>query len=168
MNETDLEPEAAAVSETNSDSPSTVLRDERLVVRLRPSEPPGRGTRKALPFAHEIRRLHAAGYTLRAIRKALSEAGVSVSRSTVHREATRPAEPTSLEFARDPAEIGAAAMPKRVHAKGREAPVAPARPTDAGKEILSAFSNGHSGVDVAEAFMATQTTNSLIRSKEQP
>lgn len=168
MNETDLKPETAAVAEINSDSPSSVLQDERLVARLLPSEPPGRGTRKALPFAHEIRRLHAAGYTLRAIRKALSEAGVSVSRSTVHREATRPAEPTSLRFARDPAEIGGAPMPTRVRAKGLEAPVAPALPAEAGNEILSALSNGPSGKDVAEAFMATQTTNPFIRAKEQP
>jgi hypothetical protein len=59
-------------------------------MQLTPRLPPGRKSRKALAFADEIRRLRALGYTNEAIQQALADAGVKVSRSTVHREATRP------------------------------------------------------------------------------
>lgn len=59
-------------------------------MQLTPRLPPGRKSRKALAFADEIRRLRALGYTNDAIRQALADAGVNVSSSTVHREATRP------------------------------------------------------------------------------
>ncbi len=59
-------------------------------MQLTPRLPPGRKSRKALAFADEIRRLRALGYTNEAIRQALADAGVEVSSSTVHREATRP------------------------------------------------------------------------------
>jgi len=51
--------------------------------------PPGRSTRKASAYSAEIRQLQADGYSLDAIRDALAEAGVVVSKSTVHREARR-------------------------------------------------------------------------------
>jgi hypothetical protein len=57
--------------------------------KLVPRCPPGRSSRKARVFAAEIGRLHALGYTFDAIREALAEAGVHVSRSTVQREAAR-------------------------------------------------------------------------------
>lgn len=56
---------------------------------LIPRRPPGRCNRKARAFSAEIRRLHAEGYSFEAIREALAEAGVVVSRSTVQREAVR-------------------------------------------------------------------------------
>lgn len=58
-------------------------------MQLTPRLPPGRKSRKALAFADEIRRLRALGYTTEAIRQALADAGIAVSASTVHREATR-------------------------------------------------------------------------------
>lgn len=58
--------------------------------RLTPRQPPGRITRKARAYAPEILRLREAGYSLEAIREALADAGVKVSRSTVWREASRP------------------------------------------------------------------------------
>jgi hypothetical protein len=60
-------------------------------MQLTPRLPPGRKSRKALAYASEIRRLRAEGYTNEAIREALADAGVKVSRSTVHREASRQA-----------------------------------------------------------------------------
>lgn len=58
--------------------------------RLTPRQLPGRITRKARAYAPEILRLREAGYSLEAIREALTDAGVKVSRSTVWREAARP------------------------------------------------------------------------------
>ena len=52
-----------ADSEARPASPSVITRDGPGGVRLVPDQPPGRCTRKALPFADEIRRLYATGYT---------------------------------------------------------------------------------------------------------
>jgi len=59
--------------------------------RLTPKQPPGRIARKTWAYASEILRLHEAGFTCDAIREALADVGVMVSRSTVWRETTRPA-----------------------------------------------------------------------------
>lgn len=59
-------------------------------MQLQPRRPRGRSNRKALRYAHEVRRLRAAGHTLESIREALLDLGVSVSLSTVRREASRP------------------------------------------------------------------------------
>lgn len=53
---------------------------------LTPRRPPGRLSRKARAYASDIRRLYAEGYTLEAIREALADEGVVVSKSTVQRE----------------------------------------------------------------------------------
>lgn len=53
---------------------------------LTPRRPPGRLSRKARAYASDIRRLYAEGYTLDAIREALADEGVVVSKSTVQRE----------------------------------------------------------------------------------
>jgi len=55
-------------------------------LRLAPRRPPGRSNCKVRAFAGEIGRLHEQGYTFEAIREALADVGVLVSRSTVHRE----------------------------------------------------------------------------------
>lgn len=57
--------------------------------RLAPKRPPGRANCKVRAFAGEIGRLHDQGYTFEAIREALADVGVVVSRSTVHREVVR-------------------------------------------------------------------------------
>ena len=59
-------------------------------MRLAPRHPPGRKTRKARAYASEILRLRGAGYSFDAIREALADVGVRVSRSTVFRETMRP------------------------------------------------------------------------------
>jgi hypothetical protein len=142
-------------------------------VRLLPNQPPGRSTRKALTFADEIRRLYATGYTLEAIRRALAAVGVSVSRSTVHREVTRPTRHLpaimSTDNTRGPSEqasptgMGEAT----VRLKRSEATVSVESSSSPDKPGQSSFANGPRGKDVAEAFMATQITNPFMRNKEQ-
>jgi hypothetical protein len=59
-------------------------------MQLNPKQPPGRSSRKALRYVHEVHRLRAEGHTFESIRLALLDVGISVSASTVRREATRP------------------------------------------------------------------------------
>lgn len=148
-------------------------RDGQGGMRLVPDMPPGRCTRKALPFADEIHRLYATGYTLEAIRQALSAAGVTVSRSTVHREVARarkqPSAAPSTDAARRelnlaPQTAAVVATPKP---KEREAPASPGPPPSPGNPAQSSFANGPRGEDVAKAFMSTQITNPFMREKEQ-
>ena len=58
-------------------------------MHLTPKLPPGRSNRKALAFSTEIHRLRTGGYSFEAIRLALRDVGVDVSRTTVKREAAR-------------------------------------------------------------------------------
>jgi hypothetical protein len=65
-------------------------------MRLQPRNPPGHAKRKARRYANAIRSLRAEGHTYETIRLALLDAGISVSLSTVIREANRP--PTQWEL----------------------------------------------------------------------
>jgi hypothetical protein len=65
-------------------------------MRLQPRNPPGHAKRKARRYANDIRSLRAEGHTYETIRLALLDAGISVSLSTVIREANRP--PTQWEL----------------------------------------------------------------------
>lgn len=63
-------------------------------MKLQPTRPPGRTSRKALEYEQEIQRLHAMGYSFESIRAMLAAVGVHVSKGTVRREAARaPATP---------------------------------------------------------------------------
>ena len=127
--------------------------------------PPGRCTRKALPFADEIHRLYATGYTLEAIRQALSAAGVTVSRSTVHREVARARRQLSATSSTDTARrelnlaLQAAVVEATPKPKEGQAPAFPGPSPSTGKPGQSRFANGPRGEDVAKAFMSTQITN---------
>jgi len=142
-----------------SKSPKAIAQDGPQVVRLLPHQPPGRRTRKALPFSVEIRRLHALGYTLEAIRQALSEVGVSVSRSTVHREASRRAAPATLAVAIEHADtVGTETQAPWV-----------SEPHQAGMAHDSSRSTNtasQSGKDVAEAFFNAHPSNPLFPTQE--
>jgi len=131
---------------------------------LTPKLPPGRANRKALQFTVDILRLRQAGYPFSAIRQALLDAGISVSLSTVKREAAHKdadaAYPASAAYTPEAA--------VRVH---------PVRPTTAPTPLTttttsplpsSAQTDPRSAKDEAEAFVRTQTTNPLVRAKEQP
>ncbi|WP_428424464.1 hypothetical protein [Methylibium sp.] len=122
-------------------------------MKLSPKRPPGRSTRKARAFGAEIGQLRAQGYTFEAIREALAEAGVHVSRSTVQREVAR--------HAQGPTAVGAA---------GVFLPLAPAR-TPAVTEAPAALDGTpartelRSGKDIAEAFVRDRITNPLLRTR---
>jgi hypothetical protein len=116
-------------------------------MKLAPTSPPGRSTRKARGYTSEIHRLRRDGYTFEAIREALAAAGVHVSNRTVQREA-----------ARCNAHSGTAPIPSN------DTPV-PAQAPTAGLPALSG--EQLSGKDVAEAFRQRHASNPLIRAKDQ-
>ena len=116
-------------------------------MKLAPKDPPGRSTRRARGFVADIRQLRAQGYTFEAIRQALAEAGVKVSKSTVQREMTRLAStsPSGSVAVTEPS------LPVSVPATA-PSPVAPSVVTDL-----------RSGKEIAEAFAGTRITNPLFR-----
>ena len=128
-------------------------------MRLVPTHPPGRSTRKAREFEAEIVQLRAQGYSLEAIRNALVNAGVHVSISTVRREANRATVPHPL---RAVSEATATSLLAPSHALGPATAEAPAAPV-----TTSVLPERHRGKEIAEAFMRNRITNPLIRSKEQ-
>ena len=117
---------------------------------LTPKLPPGRANRKALAFVADIQRLRAAGYSFEAIRLALLDAGVEVSRTTVKREAARrraaaPSGPQRL-----------AALPPPLAASGAgDAVIAPA----------SFIGDSRNGKEIAEAFMKGRVSNPLMQQR---
>jgi hypothetical protein len=116
-------------------------------------------TRKARDFEAEIVQLRAQGYTLEAIRQALADAGVHVSISTVWREANRYAAPDTV----------AAASANTPGVQSPSAPSASATSVPpAGTVNAAALHEQRSGKDLAEAFVRHQSTNPLIRAKENP
>ncbi|MBQ0933491.1 helix-turn-helix domain-containing protein [Ideonella sp. 4Y16] len=141
-------------------------------VRLVPDQPPGRSTRKARSFSDEIGRLHAAGYTLQAIRSALAKVGVKVSRSTVHREVTkaRRRQPSSPAEESDHAQMDQIAQAAEVdatpHPQKAAAPARSAHPPAPAPIAAPSFTGGPKGEDVAKAYMATQITNPFMRRKD--
>lgn len=117
---------------------------------LRPAEPPGRATRKARHYLDQIVRLRGQGYTLEAIQQALAAVGVSVSISTVRREAMRPM----------PAPFPAPLPSSASHLEDVSVPEAlPTTP-------LSTVLGPSSGKDLAEAYARSRSTNPLVRAKE--
>ncbi len=128
-------------------------------MKLDPTEPPGRATRKARHFEDGIVQLRAQGYTLDAIRRALASVGVQVSISTVRREANRHAVSTLK------AALGVAAH----ECLDRVPPLDPAACAARQAPLTSvAPADGASGKDHAEAFLRSQITNPLLRAKEHP
>lgn len=113
-------------------------------MKLVPTDPPGRSSRKAKRFAQDMRELRDQGYTFEAIRTALAAVGVHVSNATVQREVARAAKG-----------LGAAS-------DGR--PNAGPEPTSAASGTRTE-ADPRSGREIAEAFTATQNTNPLFRSR---
>jgi hypothetical protein len=113
-------------------------------MELKPSEPPGHARRKLRGLVSEIARLRAEGYTIRAIRQALDDAGIKVGWATVQREVARLAQQPS------PA-------PKATRAPGGKA-VAPA---EAGQP---APRTPRAAVEV-EKYFDQHNTNPLFRKK---
>lgn len=127
-------------------------------MKLVPTSPPGRSTRKAREYASEICELRRQGYTFEAIREALLGVGIQVSNRTVQREAARQIQPLTSTT---PVAMPPAALATREGQVGPElGPSAPDGPIARSPERTS-------GRDVAEEFRRRQSTNPLIRAKEQ-
>lgn len=120
-------------------------------MQLTPKLPPGRANRKALAFAAEINRLRTAGYSFEAIRVALLEAGVTVSRTTVKREAAR-----RLAVVWQPYET---VVPTSM-------PMAAAGVAVEGITPASFAGDARSGKEIAEAFMKRRVNNPLIQERK--
>ena len=122
---------------------------------LVPRLPPGRANRKALQYASDIHRLRNEGYAFSAIRLALLDAGLSVSLSTVKREASRRLPlamhtPSAFIAQRPPLP-----MPEDLtltHLKSGPEWAPPSR--------------GATGREIAEAFFEAHPSNPLLPTKE--
>lgn len=122
-------------------------------MHLTPKLPPGRANRKALAFAGEINRLRTAGYSFEAIRVALLDAGVAVSRTTVKREAARGL---------------AVTWPPHEHAVPTSEPVAATGVTGVAVEGITSASfagDARSGKEIAESFMKRRVNNPLMQER---
>lgn len=116
-------------------------------MKLAPKDPPGRSTRRARGYAADIGQLRAQGYTFEAIRQALDEAGVKVSKSTVQREMARLASTSSSGSVA----VTEPSLPVSAPAAA-PSPVAPSVLTDL-----------RSGKEIAEAFGSSRINNPLFR-----
>ena len=128
-------------------------------IKLVPSEPPGRSSRKARRFAPEMRALRAQGFTFEAIRLALASSGVHVSNATVQREVARASKAASVGQG-----LGSGAWPDKLppaltHLLGS----APTSPTLAPQshQVASVETDMRSGKEIAEAFASSRITNPL-------
>ena len=119
---------------------------------LTPKLPPGRANRKALAFVVDIHRLREAGYSFEAIRLALLDAGVKVSRTTVKREAASRRAAVSQS------------APQRLVAVP-PVPLAPPGADDTVTAPASFIGDSRSGKEIAEAFMKGRTSNPLMRER---
>jgi hypothetical protein len=138
-------------------------------MKLTPTAPPGRITRKARAFTAEILQLRHQGYTFEAIRAALASAGVHVSHSTVQREVARAAgRPTATtpeatatsrrDTSPQPSKVASFVHPAATGAS-------PAVPHDVGAPRLA---GGLRGKESAEAFFTSHEINPLFPAKETP
>jgi hypothetical protein len=115
-------------------------------MKLIPTDPPGRSSRKARHFAQDMRQLRAQGYTFEAIRMALAAVGVHVSNATVQREVARSAKSRGVVLG-----VDSGARP----GDGLTAPA----PTG------SIETDMRSGKEIAEAFASSRITNPLARAR---
>lgn len=132
-------------------------------MKLSPQLPPGRSSRKALAFVDEITRLVAEGYSGEAIRQALADAGVIVSKSTMRREVARARSRarSRADHAKSKSSPAPAALPAR-----SPAPRSP--PTSAPPVSTSADSTTRTGKEIAEDFFRGRINNPLIRARSNP
>lgn len=129
-------------------------------MKLAPTAPPGRVTRKARAFTAEILQLRDQGYTFEAIRAALADAGVHVSSSTVRREVTKAAgRVTAVHPART-----AAGNPSSPQPNGLAA-VAAGVSTTSGEGARD-LARSVRGKETAEAFFSLHHSNPLFPPKE--
>ncbi|MBW0171438.1 MAG: hypothetical protein KXJ61_14550 [Hydrogenophaga sp.] len=132
-------------------------------MKLIPTDPPGRSSRKARRFAQDMRELRAQGYTFEAIRMALAAVGVHVSNATVQREVARAAKSHGVVLAAD-----------SVLRPGNELKAPAPMPPTAAPESTTVSSpaledaietDARSGKEIAEAFASSRITNPLARAR---
>ncbi len=135
-------------------------------MKLVPTDPPGRSSRKAKRFAQDMRELRSQGYTFEAIRMALAAVGVHVSNATVQREVARVTKaassgqgaglgvrPDELPSLPTQSQVSAAPQPTT-------APQSPQSP-----QVASVEPDKRSGKEIAEAFASSRITNPLARAR---
>ncbi|WP_157576465.1 hypothetical protein [Hydrogenophaga pseudoflava] len=132
-------------------------------MKLVPTDPPGRSSRKARRFAQDMRELRAQGYTFEAIRKALAAVGVHVSNATVQREVARATKAASsaqaLAYGARPDEAPSALTQPLVSTS----PTATTTPQS--PQVVSVQTDMRSGKEIAEAFASSRITNPLARAR---
>ena len=132
-------------------------------MKLVPTDPPGRSSRKAKRFAQDMRELRAQGYTFEAIRMALAAVGVHVSNATVQREVARATKAASvaqgLESGVRPDEEPPA-ITQALVSTPTPATTAPQSP-----QVVSVQTDMRSGKEIAEAFASSRITNPLARAR---
>ena len=132
-------------------------------MKLVPTDPPGRSSRKARRFAQDMRELRAQGYTFEAIRMALAAVGVHVSNATVQREVARATKADSVAQV-----LASGARPDEVPAALTQ-PLASATPppttTPQSPQVASVQTDMRSGKEIAEAFASSRITNPLARAR---
>jgi len=131
------------------------------VATLRPTQAPGRLTRKARHYLPQIVQLRVQGYTLEAIQRALAAVGVPVSISTVRREAKRPLPIASLPVVAPGAALASVPVPPATPPPAAPAPCA-------ASPVVPGFLDASNGKDVAAAYAHSKSTNALTRAKERP
>ena len=134
---------------------------------LSPRLPPGRANRKALQYATDIHRLREAGYTFSAIRLALIDVGVSVSLTTVKREAARKPAAAPAPLKPDAMAPSFSSLPIPMPTPRQRATPAPAasalQPTAGPGSLGSLSGSSSTGKQIVDAFLAGRINNPLIQ-----
>ena len=132
-------------------------------MKLVPTDPPGRSSRKAKRFAQDMRELRSQGYTFEAIRMALAAVGVHVSNATVQREVARATKAASsaqaLAYGARPEEEPSA-LTQPLASAAPPSTTAPQSP-----QVVSVQTDMRSGKEIAEAFASSRITNPLARAR---
>ena len=129
-------------------------------MKLVPTDPPGRSSRKAKRFAQDMRELRSQGYTFEAIRMALAAVGVHVSNATVQREVTRATKAVSSAQG-----AGLGVRPDESPSLPTSPQVSAAPPPTTAPQVSSVEPDMRSGKEIAEAFASSRITNPLARAR---
>ena len=132
-------------------------------MKLVPTDPPGRSSRKAKRFAQDMRELRAQGYTFEAIRMALAAVGVHVSNATVQREVARATKAASSAQGSGSGVRPDEFQPARTQAQVSTSPPSSTAPQSS--QVVSVETDMRSGKEIAEAFASSRITNPLARAR---
>lgn len=159
----------------------TKTHQNRCMTTLKPRQPPGSAKRRARAFSLQIADLQDQGYSLEAIREALADAGVTVSKSTVQREAVVGRRLRASAAGLPPADDGTAGAesddgvscaPQATPSVGREVSQTASKPAGAAGGVPSsgappAMGGTNSSRQAAADFVSGVITNPLMRRGKQ-